>query len=1011
MHRVRVSWLIACFSFVFGQGSTAPSEKSFSPLSQKLYFQQRVTYQIRVQLDPEKAILDGYLRLVYENRSPDTLPGLYMHLWPNAYQNRKTPYALQKRRNGSKTFHFASSEERGFMDSLNFLVEGEAIQPLPASQGPEPAPGYSRHLLKKAPDVVWLPFPRPLPPGEKLTIETPFRVKIPKTFSRLGHTGSQFQITQWYPKPAVYDRKGWHPLPYLDLGEFYSEWGRYEVEITVPSSYVVGATGRLETPSEIEWLRRRAAETHRWLFEGSPAPEWDTGQAPLKTLRFVQDSVHDFAWFADPQYAVLADTITVSNGHRVACVAFFRPACAQSWKYAPQYIAEAVSKLSTWVGPYPYAHATAVEGALGAGGGMEYPMITVIGGCQMDTTSLRTIIHHEVGHNWFQGLLASNERLHPWQDEGINTYYEQRLGGINPNQNLIDTSNGAPLLKVALSGLNISLPLKKLGYLAPSNPLMLALAHWNLDQPLSLSSEFYSPINYGLGVYSRTGALLGALEASAGQNLYDRAMQRYFREWAFRHPYPEDWIEVFQVEGIPAESFLKTLYTDREPDFRLKVEPAGNHRYVIRVEEPKGLWQGLRVEARLLSRQGRLLGVQYLSVGRADTIALSPETRLIALHPQQSLFERRVGNNFYFTRGVLRTYQRPKFHFWPATFPLLTRTDVGLTPLVGYNFRDGLMAGLLINHGLFPKRLLEFHLLPMYSFLRGTIRGSAGMTLRAFPSDPWYLIEVRGRIMAFSGLLRTKFSLEAHKRAAQDRFGWQETWRLRTYQLAFEEEGGTYQWENQGRPAYTALDWEVRREEAILTLYSFMSGGVDWRGYFRLEIEGRLFWQAFPKWGLWARAYAGYLSGAAAPYLHLRPSGYDPFGEEVLLDRFRLSTPRLLSRQIPENQGGLRLPSDTLLTRRLLTASVELPAPRIAILRLRGEVGYLPDGQQILKSISLGVGVFRWRDRLIAGLYLPLWGDAFGPQQKPQNLQSIFQGAVWHIRIPLDLRGSPIGIF
>jgi len=1007
MRRLKEATLLAYISLLFGQVSRS-LESSARP-----YFQQRVTYQIRVHLDPQKGLLRGHLRLTYENRSPDTLPGLYMHLWPNAYKDRHTPYAIQERRNGKRNFYFAKAEERGYMDSLSFTVDGEPVRSLPASKGPKPASGYSLYLLRRAPDVVWLPFPEPLPPGGKAVIETPFRVKLPKTFSRLGRVGSQFQITQWYPKPAVYDRKGWHPLPYLDMGEFYSEWGRYEVEITVPGTYVVGATGRLETSSEIAWLRQREAETRQWLLEGGPLPQWDTTSlAPSKTLLFVQDSVHDFAWFADPRYAILSDTITLPNGHRVACVALFRPTCAESWKQAPRYIAEAVTNLSNWVGPYPYAHATAVEGALGAGGGMEYPMITVITGCNMDTSSLRTVIHHEVGHNWFQGLLGSNERRHPWQDEGINTYYEQRLSGTTFPQLPIDTARDPSQPSVKVSGLPFSLKLSKLSpFLSPRDPLLLLLHHWNLDQPLSLSSEFCSMINYGVGVYQRTGTLLWALEASEGRSRYDLGMQRYFREWAFRHPYPEDWAASLQSEGIPAQSFLRTLYSDREPDFRLRVKPLGSSRYALHVEEPHGLWQDLRLEVLFLSKEGGLLHTHYLAVGAKDTLEAPPQTHLIALNPRQALFERRVGNNFYFTRGLFRTYQRPQIHLGPGSFPLLTRVGIGVTPLVGYNFRDGLMAGLLINHGLFPKRLVEFHLLPMYSFLQGTLRGSAGVTLRAFPTYPWYLVEVRGRLMAFSGLLRTKLSIEAHKRAPQDRFGWHETWRLRTYQLAFADADGAYQWENQARPVYTALDWEVRREEAILTWYSFMSGGVDWRGHFRLEVEGRLSWQVFRRWALWARAYAGYLSGPAAPYLYLRPSGYDPFGEEVLLDRFRLSAPRFLSRQMPETQGGLRLPSDTLLTRRLLTASAEVPAPKFSFLRLRGDVGYLPETRQQLVSLSLGVGVIRFRDRFGMGLYFPLWGDAFGPARKPQGASDILHHAVWHIHLPLDVRGAPIGLF
>jgi hypothetical protein len=177
----------------------------------------------------------------------------------------------------------------------------------------------------------------------------------------------------------------------------------------------------------------------------------------------------------------------------------------------------------------------------------------------MDTSSLRTVIHHEVGHNWFQGLLGSNERRHPWQDEGINTYYEQRLGGQNPNQPRIDTTGKTPRLKIALSGSSSgAVPLGKLSYLMPPNPLSPALYHWNLDQPLSLSSEFYSTINYGLGGLSAYGrAFVGAGSLRAGEAQFDRGMQRYFQTWAFRHPYPEDWVAALRQEGIPRRALLE----------------------------------------------------------------------------------------------------------------------------------------------------------------------------------------------------------------------------------------------------------------------------------------------------------------------------------------------------------------------------------------------------------------------------------------------------------------------
>ncbi|MCX7607384.1 MAG: hypothetical protein N2170_09005, partial [Bacteroidia bacterium] len=294
-------------------------------LAQKPYFQQRVEYRIQVKLFPIENLLRGYLRLTYQNNSPDTLSGLYFHLWPNAYSRRGTAFDRQQRIMGKTSFYFAAKEERGFMDSLSFQVEGETVKPLPAAKGPAPATGHSLSLLRRTPDVVWVPFPRPLPPGKAVVVETPFRVKIPKTFSRMGRQGLQYAITQWYPKPAVYDHKGWHPLPYLDQGEFYSEWGKYEVEIEVPENFFVAATGRLETPEVQKWIQQRETETRRWIeqhpqesgiteegvrrirlpFVGfniqTPAvgsitsadlPTWarDTSIAPsYKKLRFVQD--------------------------------------------------------------------------------------------------------------------------------------------------------------------------------------------------------------------------------------------------------------------------------------------------------------------------------------------------------------------------------------------------------------------------------------------------------------------------------------------------------------------------------------------------------------------------------------------------------------------------------------------------------------------------------------------------------------------------------------------------
>jgi len=841
----------------------------------------------------------------------------------------------------------------------------------------------------------------------------------------MGRSKVQYAITQWYPKPAVYDHKGWHPLPYLDQGEFYSEWGRYEVEIEVPENFLVAATGVLQTPEELAWLRRRESETRLWLdtlqpsadtaqrpqvsigrlrflitrrrnpdqeHSSLPLPHWakDTRPAPrYKTLRFVQDSVHDFAWFADPRYGILSDTITLPNGHRVACVSVFHLPYYEAWRYAPQYIAEALQKLSAWVGPYPYAHATAVEGGLEAGGGMEYPMITVIIPTT-DTSALRQVVVHEVGHNWFQGMLGSNERLHPWQDEGINSYYEKRM--------LLDSAgfhSQGDVLRGAANKWNTL------------HPEMLFYHHLNADVAPAAPSHWHSMISYGLGVYTKTALSLRSAVVAFSQEKWDAAMQRYFREWAFRHPYPEDWAEALEKEGLPGRGLLSYLLTDKEADLRLRFRRQSDTVYQVRIEEPtRKLPRPFRVEAFALSREGWLERSYILPLDSAQVVSLPAGTRLFLVNPNGYLYERRVGNNFFYTRRLLPGWRQVKLAlFAPVRLPQAAVAHVGLFPALGYNYRDGLLLGMGIYHGLFPKRVGEFHLLPMYSVLRQDLRGSAGLTLRAYPADqPVQLLEMRLRSASFAGFWHTKAAVEATLRRRYDTFLGRQVVRLRSYHLAFQDlESRAYTWINQGRPAYVALDWEIRREEPILTLFGMVSVGHDLRGHFRGEAEGRLYWRPLRKWHLWARSYAGWTAADAPGYLRFRAAGFDPFGEMVLLDRFREGTNTLLRQQMPETQGGARLPADTLISTTLIAGNVEVPFLGWRSLTLRVDVGYLPQTGRSYWGLSVGLPVIRFRDRLVMGGYFPVLGEAFAGG-RPSGLQDVVRRFVWNVLIPLDVR-------
>ena len=281
-------------------------------VAQQAYWQQQVNYKIDVTLNDTEHSLDGFEKIEYTNHSPDTLTFIWFHLWPNAYRTDKTAFSDQLLENGRTDFYFSNKEDRGYINRLDFRVNSTLAK----------TEDHPQHI-----DIIKVLLPQPLAPGATIEITTPFHVQLPKNFSRGGHTGQSYQVTQWYPKPAVYDKTGWHPMPYLDQGEFYNEFGNYEVQITVPKSYVVLSTGDLQNEAEKNWLKERAASY-------DPKPEPKKIQNPknktqtknrviskvleeTKTLLYKQDNVHDFAWFADKKYIVQHDTMLLSADHIV----------------------------------------------------------------------------------------------------------------------------------------------------------------------------------------------------------------------------------------------------------------------------------------------------------------------------------------------------------------------------------------------------------------------------------------------------------------------------------------------------------------------------------------------------------------------------------------------------------------------------------------------------------------------------------------------------------------------
>jgi len=506
-----------------------------------------VNSTIDVSLDDTGHTLDGFIKIQYSNHSPDTLSFIWFHVWPNAYKNDGTAFSEQLLGNGRTDFYFSPKERKGYINHLDFRVDG-----LLAIMQDHP-----RYI-----DVIKVLLPRPLPPGEQCTITTPFHEQLPFNFSRGGRRGGGYQVTQWYPKPAVYDQRGWHEMPYLDQGEFYSEYGNFDVRITLPAGYTVAATGILQHEDS-----------------SSQIPKSQISQS----LHYIQANVHDFAWFASRHFQTDHDTLQLASGRIIDVYATYTPESAPIWKNSIQMIKNAVRFRSSLIGEYPFSVVSAVEAKIGTGGGMEYPTITAI--APRETSSdLDKVIGHEVGHNWFYAALGSNERRYPWMDEGINTYYDLRYAAASSHPSPL-TTHHSPLTPKTSKSQNLKIPKSQhpaprtpkiqksqnlnisiSQYLTPPPSLLInSLAKVKMDQPISTASEDFTKDNYGLIAYHKTALWMQQMESTLGTKLFDSCMQAYFRDWQYKHPYPEDFRRVVEATSGRRLDSLFALLDEKGP--------------------------------------------------------------------------------------------------------------------------------------------------------------------------------------------------------------------------------------------------------------------------------------------------------------------------------------------------------------------------------------------------------------------------------------------------------------
>ncbi len=672
------------------------------------YFQQRVSYTIHTQLLPSTHTISVAGQMTYVNRSPQSIDTIPMHLWANAYSTRESAYNDQKHRFGSTGLSFAADEELGGYQNLTFSGN-------PLAQ-----------VLNHGPELQTLKLIAPLQPGDSTTIAFRYSLRVPKVFSRMGRTGDLYQLTQWFPKPAVYDQGGWHIMPYLDFGEFYSEFGDYDVTITVPTHGIVAATGQLVNEEGLALRQARINQSTSVDTTQVDALSYGEGTA---SFHYIARGVHDFAWFVSPAFRVAVDSAQLSAA-TIPAYAYYSADEALDWQHAPQLLARAAVFADSLIGAYIYPQISAVSAPLGVGGGMEYPMITVIG----STSSLERldeVLAHEAFHNWFQGMLASNERLHPWMDEGLTTWLEEKyMAHYYP-----DKGKGE-LPRFLASGSTIDLDAAMHYFLASAK---------RAPRP-DAAIDSLTFLGYAYAAYTQPGFLFDMLEAYIGSAALEAQLQGYYQNWALKHPQPHDlhralggskvdWLfkDLLLDNKLPDYRLDSVSYTDEEVTLQISNIGEVASPFPIAFERTNGtytspIWQA-GLEAKTDSTAGETVTV---------TLPIPDEARRVGIDPTGLTPEIDRNDNYSRITAGLAPKLEPLAVNIISHIGHLDRNDLNVVPTIGYNKADRLMLGVGFHNYVVSTPATRFYLLPMVSTRDASLNGLAGIKHSVYHQHSWW---------------------------------------------------------------------------------------------------------------------------------------------------------------------------------------------------------------------------------------------------------------------------------
>lgn len=462
----------------------ASEQTGGAPLSERI-----VHYDIEARLDPAARQVLGRARITWRNRTAEAAEDLCFHLYLNAFDNNRTTL-MSARPGDAEQWSTLYPGEWGGIDVSGIRIGTEDVTDALRFVTPDDDNEHDHTVAR-------LPLAEPVRAGFETTFEIDFVSQLPRLFMRAGHAAPFFFVAQWFPKLGVFQGGEWTCHQYHDTTEFFADFGVYDVRLTVPDDFVVGHTGTVQAERKND--------------DGT------------KTLEVHAADVHDFAWAADPRFEVVEEKrgdvlirLLIQPHHQHQTERYLRALRATMQRY------------EDWFGAYPYPALTVVDPPRGGSpaGGMEYPMLITVGTAWWLPEGMRLpelLTVHELGHQYWYGIVANDEIGHAWLDEGINSYVE----GL-----IMDDVYGPEGSYLDFLGLRLD---------ATSEARLRYLASPSFDAITTPAHEMLDHRSYASTTYAKTALVLRTLDRFLGADRLRDALRAYYQTWRFRHPTGKDF--------------------------------------------------------------------------------------------------------------------------------------------------------------------------------------------------------------------------------------------------------------------------------------------------------------------------------------------------------------------------------------------------------------------------------------------------------------------------------------